>query len=309
MSKSARAGLLGCALLWPLLHALDAAAQSKAAAVPAPLAQRIGHSDPAAFRREAGVHGGAGSIDLMTLLGPEALSTNLIFIHRGVLEPHSGIGEHFHNRCEEMFVILDGEAQFTIDGRTSLLKGPAGAPDLMGHAHAIYNATDRPVQFLYVNVGMTKRYDSFDLGDPRTQVTLDPIPQFMTMQLDHTLLEPVEHMNGGAGVVYTHRLLGPAVFSTPWSYVDYLVVPPGGSVGSLARPDMSEIYYVLTGRGEFSVGRESAGIVAGDAVPVEPNQARSIKATGGVPLEFIVVGIARDMAAKTALLAAVTAAH
>src|SRR5438034_2910021 len=50
--------------------------------------------------------------------------------------------------CEEMFVILDGEAQFTIDGRTSVLKGPAGAPCRMGHMHAIYNATDKPVQWM-----------------------------------------------------------------------------------------------------------------------------------------------------------------
>ena len=61
-------------------------------------------------------------------------------MHRGVIEPKSGIGAHFHNQCEEMFVILDGEAQFTIDGRTSLLKGPAGAPARLGHSHAIYNA-------------------------------------------------------------------------------------------------------------------------------------------------------------------------
>jgi mannose-6-phosphate isomerase-like protein (cupin superfamily) len=44
-----------------------------------------------------------------------------------------------------MFVIFDGEAQFTIDGRTAVLKGPAGALCRMGHSHAIYNATDKPV--------------------------------------------------------------------------------------------------------------------------------------------------------------------
>ena len=66
------------------------------------------------------------------MFGGEALDTNLWFLHRGVIEPKSGIGAHFHNYCEEMFVILDGEAQFTIDGRTSTLKGPAGAPARMG---------------------------------------------------------------------------------------------------------------------------------------------------------------------------------
>ncbi len=40
---------------------------------------------------------------------------------------------------EEMFVIFDGEAQFTIDGRTSRCAPRAGAPCRMGQSHAIYN--------------------------------------------------------------------------------------------------------------------------------------------------------------------------
>jgi hypothetical protein len=52
------------------------------------------------------VHEGAGSLNVATLLDDSSLSTNLLFWHRGVIAPHSGIGEHFHNHCEEMFVIL-----------------------------------------------------------------------------------------------------------------------------------------------------------------------------------------------------------
>ena len=51
-----------------------------------------------------------------------------------------------------MFVILDREAQFTINGRTSTLKAPAGAPTRMGHSHAIYNPSDTPVQWMNINV-------------------------------------------------------------------------------------------------------------------------------------------------------------
>ena len=116
---------------------------SGAALVAAPLQERIGHSDPARFRPLSAVHQGAGTMKFGPIMGLNALSTNLIFIHRGVIAPHSGIGEHFHNDCEEMFVILDGEAQFTIDGRTSSVKGPAGVLCRTGHSHAIYNPGDR----------------------------------------------------------------------------------------------------------------------------------------------------------------------
>jgi uncharacterized cupin superfamily protein len=121
------------------------------------LADRIGHTDPAKFRNLKAVHAGAGSMRFAPLLGADALSTNLIFIHRGEIAPKSGIGQHFHNQCEEMFVILDGDAQFTIDGRTAVVPGPAAVPDRMGHAHAVYNPSDKPVQWLNVNVGMRFR--------------------------------------------------------------------------------------------------------------------------------------------------------
>lgn len=84
-----------------------------------PLEQRIARNDPARYRSSTSVHGGPGRLNFFTMFGGEALDTNLWFLHRGVIEPKSGIGAHFHNYCEEMFVILDGEAQFTIDGRTS----------------------------------------------------------------------------------------------------------------------------------------------------------------------------------------------
>ena len=64
----------------------------------------------------------------MALFDAHSLDTNLYFLHRGVIEPKSGIGAHFHNQCEEMFVIFDGEAQFTIDGRTSLSKDRRARP-------------------------------------------------------------------------------------------------------------------------------------------------------------------------------------
>src|SRR3954468_24331876 len=84
-----------------------------------PLASRIMHTDPAKYRPSPSVHGGAGKLDYMALFDFHALDTNLQFLHRGIFEPKSGIGHRFHNNCEEMFVILDGEAEFTIDGRTS----------------------------------------------------------------------------------------------------------------------------------------------------------------------------------------------
>src|SRR6185503_14562885 len=257
------------ALIW---HVVPQAAQAEPS-------RRIAHTNPAAFRSSPAVHGGAGTMSFTALLNRGAVTPEFNFLHRGVIPAGAGIGHHFHNVVEEMFVILDGEAQFTIDGRTASVKGPSGVLCRTGHSHAIYNPGPAPVQWMNLNVSLVAGvYDNFDLGDTRVGAALDPVPAFMTMRLDTSLLRAPGARGRGAATpppdpkaVLSRRVLGPAVFSTTWSYIDQVLAPPGASTPALAHDTAGEAYYVLAGQGGIMVKgaqAETAAVRAGDAIPV-----------------------------------------
>ena len=298
------AAFLGFAMiaLWPARPAAQEA-----------LSGRIVHTDPATFRQLTAVHGGAGSMAFTALLERGAVTPEFNFLHRGVIPPRAGIGHHFHNVVEEMFVILDGEAQFTIDGRTATVKGPAGVICRTGHSHAIYNAGSTPVQWMNLNVSVVAGvYDAFDLADTRAGAPLDPVPPFMTMRLDRALLRPPGERGRGSApaaasptAVVSRRALGPSIFSTTWAYVDHVLVPPGATTPELVHTAIGEAYYVLAGTGTVTVkgaASETAPIRTGDAIPIRIGGSSLFANTGSDPLELFVVGVARDMAAKTQLL-------
>lgn len=126
---------------------------------------RIVPNDPAKYRELSSVHAGAGKMGFTQLIGRNDLGTNFLYLHTGVIQPKSGIGHHFHHSIEEMYLILDGEAEFTINGRTAKIKAPAIVPCKMGDAHAIYNPTNAPLKWLNFAVSRRKgQGDAFDLG-------------------------------------------------------------------------------------------------------------------------------------------------
>ena len=259
-----------------------------------PLAERVAHTDPSTYRKIKSVHRGAGELLYQGLLDSFDLSTDFLFLHRGVVPPKGGIGHHFHHKIEEMYVIFDNEAEFTINGRTSTLRGPAGAPCKMGQAHAIYNSSDKPTEWINIAVSTVKgKYDNFDTNDDRVGAPQDKIPVFVTMRLERSLLRPVDRYYGGTGTVHYRRALSPEVFTTNWAYVDHLVIPPGSSTGKRKHQEVEEVYYVMNGSGAARVNDESAAVRQGDAIPMRLGDEQSFANDSSADLELLIIGVSR----------------
>jgi mannose-6-phosphate isomerase-like protein (cupin superfamily) len=286
-----------------------------------PLAQRIGHTDQSKGMAGKNVHQGTGTLVMQTLLGRGAI-TGLNFMHHGPLGPKSSIGHHFHTNSDELFLILDGDCEFTVNGQTALIEGPVGVPCKSGNSHAVYNPSDKPVDWVNFNVAVANPAEAagyspgaggrgfprrgaynysadptglFETADDRTGVTLEKKPTFIyTRQLTKDLLRPVPNMNGGKDTVFYRRALGPGAFASNWAFVDHLLIPVGASVGRHYHSGVDEVYFVIKGKGTVHVNDEVADIAYGDAVPVRAGEIHSLESTATNPIEMIVYGVALE---------------
>jgi len=288
---------------------------------PKTLAERIGHTDQTKAFAGKNVHQGTGTLYMQTLLGRGAI-TGLNFMHHGPLMPKSSIGHHFHTNSDEMFLILDGDCEFTVNGRTALVKGPVGVPCKSGNSHAVYNPSGKQVDWVNFQVaviipaeaagpgpavqggGFPRRgafnYSAdptglFETADDRAGVVLDKKPTFIhTGQLTKDMLRSVARMNGGKDTVLYRRALGPGAFESNWAFLDHLHIPSGASVGRHYHEGVDEVYFVIKGKGKVHVNDEWADIAYGDAVPVRAGEIHALESTAADPLEMIVYGVALE---------------
>lgn len=272
-----------------------------------PLSQRIGHTDQSKAFPGKNVHQGAGALYIQTLLGRDAIA-GLNFMHHGPLMPKSSIGHHFHNDSDEMFLILDGDCEFTVNGHTALLPAPVGVPCRSGNSHAVYNPTDKPADWVNFNVrcsnaasggfspGVSYNFTAdptalFNLDDDRVGVKLEK-PNFIhTGHLTRESLRPVANMNGGKDTVFYRRALGPSAFASNWAYVDHLLIPSKASVGKHFHAGVEEVYLVIKGKGTVHVNDEMAEVKYGDAIPIRAGEIHSLESTASEPLELIIYGV------------------
>ena len=108
-------------------------------------------------------------------------------------------------------MILDGESQFTIDSRTSTLK-VTGAPFGLAIRTRSQILWGKTVQWMNINIGLTKGYDAFNLDSSRVErfrlIRFQPSLRLS----DRALLSRFKECTGNWYCPISSVLLDPSVF-------------------------------------------------------------------------------------------------
>ncbi len=101
-------------------------------------------------------HSGQGAVDLYEIWGRSDFKSNVEFIDRVVVPPHSTIGYHRHGNNEEMYIVLDGQGTMTMGSKSvTVEKGDMILNPAYGE-HGLVNDSDSPIDLLVIQVGLAK---------------------------------------------------------------------------------------------------------------------------------------------------------
>jgi mannose-6-phosphate isomerase-like protein (cupin superfamily) len=67
------------------------------------------------------------------------------------------------------------------------------------------------------------------------------------------------------------------------------ILPAGAAVGRHHHLETEEVYYILRGAGRMTVGDETRGVEAGDAVFIPRGQTHTLENTGQEPMTILLV--------------------
>lgn len=99
------------------------------------------------------------------------------------------------------------------------------------------------------------------------------------MRIAHALperLQEAKGAHGGAGRLLFQSLWGEDAFQTPWLFVHYAVIPPGGGIGHHRHDECEEMFTILDNAAQFTHNGRTAEIVGGATVPCRKGESHAI---------------------------------
>jgi mannose-6-phosphate isomerase-like protein (cupin superfamily) len=81
--------------------------------------------------------------------------------------------------------------------------------------------------------------------------------------------------------------------------VNWAKLQPNATFNAHYHEDMSEVFIIIEGTTEMTVGKTTVPLTKGDLVVVEPGEVHTMTNTSDKPFEYIVFGISQEKGGKT----------
>lgn len=111
--------------------------------------------------------GGSGKMYLTQFMGgdyalpqlkgldfPEDFESSLHFLHELILEPGATIGAHTHHGSEEIYFMVEGAGEITVDGETAPMRPGDAVLTRSNSTHSFIVTGDNPVKLFIVEAGV-----------------------------------------------------------------------------------------------------------------------------------------------------------
>ncbi|MEU5431989.1 cupin domain-containing protein [Streptomyces sp. NPDC020719] len=180
------------------------------------------------------------------------------------LPPGGVSGEHRHSRTEELYFVLRGRGEITLDGRAHPVRPGTAVLTALGRRHALRNTGRRPLSWLVIEMPA-------DIPAPPT--TKD------TVMHDTTDADAVI-----ADLYRSGPVDAATVLSGPLRTVRVTRLLPADTA-ELAARDVEHTVYVTDGAGTASIGETSVALGPGVSVTLPLGTEARVEA-GGEGLEY-----------------------
>lgn len=120
---------------------------------------------------------------------------------------------------------------------------------------------------------------------------MTPPERVRVLRLQELSLDTVV-AHGGDGEIRFRRVFDRGDFAGPWNFVDYAVVPPGGSIGRHRHGRDEELYLVLEGEGELTLDGVTHRVGPGSVAVNRAGGEHALKNVGATDLRLFVVEVA-----------------
>jgi mannose-6-phosphate isomerase-like protein (cupin superfamily) len=84
--------------------------------------------------------------------------------------------------------------------------------------------------------------------------------------------------------------------------VNWAKLPSGNRFARHYHEDMQEIFIILLGEVEVTVGRETVVLGRGDSILIEPHEIHQMWNPGPQEIEYLAIGISRGTGGRTAVV-------